>query len=422
MSWVDRQREAALTTPDGTRFVFLFEDLERSRAENASIFRFAEKSGAFIQRLSSGEDIYPITAIFSGADYDLIGADFWEKTKDPGVFLLEHPRFSGLKRVQLLSIRQRVAAKTADNQTIFDLVLHETLLIVQPSTVEDITSQILNTASDLNSESAAQYGDNTDFDNALAVVSAQGDANNFVDDMNDFFKDIAAKEAAINTAFDAQFLSVKSTIDNVNEEPLEFASNLTVFVSTPSRVAVNINDRINNYIGLLDNTIERYSYTSQELLAAVKNQGTLAALTSFSILSAMCQASVSDASYNARADVLLVADNITDSHDRVIDMIDEYLDELGNEEDPADRRLELSEAMNTLNDLVSLTISRLFEIAFTLRQERFITLEREYATVELTHKLYGYSDVNLDFLIETNQIKGDEIYLLPQNKEVVYYI
>ena len=94
--WRDRQRQAAITTPQGTRFEFLYEDLDRSRSENTSVFRFAEKSGAFIQRLSSGQDIYPLTIIFSGPDYDLIAADFWEKTKQPGVFLLEQPRFTGL--------------------------------------------------------------------------------------------------------------------------------------------------------------------------------------------------------------------------------------------------------------------------------------------------------------------------------------
>ena len=422
MTWVDRQREAALTTPDGTRFVFLYEDIERSRAENTSIFKFAEKSGAFIPRLSSGQDIYPLTAIFSGPNYDLTGEDFWEKTKEPGVFLLEHPRFTGLKRVQLLSIRQRVAAKTADNQTSFDLVLHETLLIVQPSTAEDSTAKILNLAGDLNAEAGKQYEDNAELDNVIAVVGAQEDSNNFIDDVNDFFKDIAAKEAAINTAFDAQFLSVKQTVDDIVDGPLEFSNNLAIFISTPSRVAININDRINAYTGLLDNTIERLSFSAESLLDAAKNEGALAVLSSLGIMSSMCQASVSDATYAAKSDVVIIADNIIDSNDRVIGMIDEYLDEFGNEDDPADRRFEVTEALNILNDLISLTISRLFEIAFTLRQERFIILDRDYVTVELAHKLYGFSDDNLDFLIETNKLKGDQIYEIPQGKEIVYYI
>lgn len=422
MSWIDRQREAAITTPDGTRFVFLFEDLERNRSENASVFRFAEKSGAFIQRLSSGQDIYPLTIIFSGPDYDLIGADFWEKTKQPGVFLLEHPRFTGLKRVQLLTIRQRIAAKTADNQTSFDVVLHETLEIVQPSTALDDTAEILNKSLELSGEAAKGFEDNTQLDNAVIVTELQAESTSFIGDMNDFFADIATKEAAINTAFDAQFLSVSAAVDEVVDEPLAFANNLAIFIATPSRVSVDVAERINTYDALFDNTIDRLTFSADDLLDAAKNKGALAMLVSLGIMSGECQASVTSADYSTRAEVIAIADKIIDLNDNIIEVLDEYSDAFGDEVDPADRRFEISDALNILNDLTSLTTARLFDVAFTLKQERFITLDRERDPVTLAHELYGFSDANLDFLIETNQLKGDEIFLIPQGKEIVYYI
>lgn len=422
MSWQDRQREAAITTPDGTRFVFLFEDLERNRSENTSIFKFAEKSGAFIQRLSSGQDIYPLTVIFSGADYDLTAEDFWEKTKQPGVFLLEHPRFIGLKRTQLLTIRERRAAKTADNQASFDIVLHETLEIVQPSTALDTTAQILITALKLSAESAKAFEVNAELDNALVVGDLQAESTSFIDDVNEFFAEIAAKEAAISAAFDAQFLSVQSTIDDIVEGPLEFADNLAVFVATPSRVFTDISDRIDAYGDLFDNTVDRLKFSVDDVLDAAKNKGALGVLTSMGIISGSCQASVSNASYATRALVIAIADKIIDMNDRTIELLDEYSDEFVQEDNPADRRFEITDARNIQNDLVSLTVGRLFEIAFTLRQERFITLDRERSTVDLAHELYGYSDDNLDFLIETNKLRGDKIYLIPQGTEIVYYI
>lgn len=422
MSWIDRQREAALTTPDGTRFVFLFEDLERSRSENTSVFRFAEESGAYIQRLSSGQDIYPITAIFSGADYDIAASEFWDKTKKPGVFILEHPRFNGLKRVQLLSIRERRAAKTADNQASFDLVLHETLEIVQPSTALDSTAQILNEALTLSGESAEAFEDNANLDNAIIVTELQQDSTTFIDDMNDLFADVAAKEDAINTAFNAQYLSVSSAVDNITDEPLEFSNNLAVFISTPSRVAVNIKDRVDAYEELLNRTIVRLSFSGDELLEAAKNKGALATLASLGIMSSVSQAAVSNATYGTRADVIEIADKIIDMNDNIITMLDDYSDNFNDEVDPADRRFEISDALDTLNGLISLTVSKLFDIAFTLKQERFITLDRERDTVTLAHELYGFSDDALDFLIETNQLKGNEIFLIPKGKEIVYYI
>jgi hypothetical protein len=422
MSWIDRQREAALTTPDGTRFVFLFEDLERSRAENASVFRFAQKSGAYIQRLSSGQDIYPLTAIFSGTDYDLVADEFWEKTKVPGVFSLEHPRFTGIKRVQLLSIRERRAAKSADNQASFDLVLHETLEIVQPTTSLDSTAQILSFAGDLSEEGSFAFEDNTKLDNAIIVTDLQQESTTFIDDMKNLFTDVAAKEAAINTAFDAQFLSVSSAVDSIVSEPLEFSSNLAVFIATPSRVAVSVNERINRYDELLNNTLARLSYSADDLLDASKNKAALATLTSLGIMSGVSQAAVTETTYTSRAEVIEIADKIIDLNDSIVAVLDEYSDQFNDETDPLDRRFEISDALNALNSLVSLTVARLFDIAFTLRQERFIILEKEYDTYNLTHKLYGFSDENLQLLIDTNQLKSNEIYLVPKGKEIVYYI
>ena len=422
MTWSDRKREAAVTTPDGTRFVFIYEDIERSRAENASIFKYAEKSGATIDRLSSGHDVYPITAIFSGPDYDLIAEDFWEKTKIPGVFLLEHPRFTGLKRVQLMTIRERIAAKSGDNQATFDLVLHETLVDTEPSTALDTTSQILEAALEVSAGAAAAFEDNAALDNALVVGDLQAESTSFIDDVNAFFADIAAQEAAFNAAFDAQYLSAQSAINNIVDGPIEFANNVAIFVATPSRVAVDVAARINAYEQLFDNTIDRVRFAGQQVVDALRNDAGLAVLTTFGILSGMCQSSVSSADYLTRADVLGIADRITNINDQTIAMLDEYSQAFNDQDDPADRRFEITEVTNSLNDLTSLTTAQLFNVAFTLKQERIISFEIERDTITLCHELYGYSDANWQMFITTNQLKGDELFLIPPRKEIVYYI
>jgi hypothetical protein len=422
MGWDDRKRQAALTTPDNKRFEFDYEDLERSRAENASIFKFAEKSGARIPRQSSGHDIYPLTAIFNGDNYDIIGEEFWQATKVPGEFFLEHPRFVGIKRVQLMTIRQRVAAKSGDNETKFDMVLHETLPESLPSTALDATTQILNTGLELLGEAGDSYAGNVELDNALVVGELQAESTSFIDDVNSFFADIAAQEAALSAAFDAQFLSVSAAIDNMVDGPLEFANNAAIFVATPSRVAVDIGTRITAYEDLFDNTIDRLSFAVDEVIDAAHNRGALAMLTSMGIISGMCQSAVSDASYLTRGAVLNISDRIVAINDRTIAMLDEYSDAFNDEDDPADRRFEITEATNILNDLVSLTTGRLYDVAFTLKQERIIVFDTERDTVTLTHELYGYTDADFDFLVATNKLKSDELYFIPPYKEIVYYI
>jgi len=421
-TWRDRQREAAITTPDGTRFTFLFEDLERSRSENASIFKFAERSGALVQRLSSGQDIYPLTIIFTGADYDLIAESFWQKTKQPGVFILEHPRFPGFKRVQLLNIRVRIAAKTGDNQAAFDAVFHETINFTLPETALDSTTQILQTSNALNESAATAFADNAELGDELIVPALEQKSRSIVDNIYSVFSSTAAKESALNTAFNAQYLTVQENINNITGGPLEFARSLAIFISTPSRVATSIDDRIGSYIKLFDNTESSLVSAAADVLEAAKNKAALALISGLINISGMCQASVSDADYLTRADIISVADEIIDVSDRAIVLLDEYSDRFNDELDPAARRFEITDTINILNDLTSLTIARLFDIAFTLKQERFITLDAERDPVTLTHELYGFSDDNLDFLIATNSLKGDELFLIPKGKEIVYYI
>ena len=420
--WQDRQRQAALTTPDGTRFEFLYEDVDRNRSENASVFRFAEKSGALIKRLSSGEDIYPLSLIFSGPDYDIIAEDFWQKTKVPGVFLLEHPRFKGLLRVQLLTIRQRIAAKSGDNQSIFDVVLHETLELTAPLTTEDETAKVLEAAEETNKQAAEAFAGNAVLDKPGKLARLQARLNKFLDSANDKFKAIAAKEAAIKAAFDAQYLSAKSALDKVLEKPLELANNVTVFMSTVSRVRIDVRERIAQYKSLADETLNELQRDIIDPLEDAKNKAIEAVLTLHSIVSGMGQSAVSAAIYQTRAEVIAVIDEIVDIADATIELTDEYSDSFNEEVDPADRRYEITDAVNTVNELTSLVTAQLFAIAFTLKQERIITLDKDRDLYTLTHELYGFTEENLALLIETNQIKGDKLFIVPQGTEIVYYI
>lgn len=422
MSWQDRQREAALTTPDGTRFTFLYEDLERNRSENASVFRFAEKSGAFIQRLSSGQDIYPLSIIFSGEDYDLIAADFWERTKLPGVFSLEHPRFKGPLRVQLLTIRQRIAAKTSDNQTTFDAVFHETLELSAPETARDLTALVLQSTENLNAEAAESFTDNVKLEKFSEVTKTQSKFDKFIDSVNDKLEFIAAKEAAIKTAFDAQFLSAKSAVERLVAAPLELANNVTSFVNSVSRTAIDVKQRINAFEELANETLDEFSTVTQDFIDTVVNNASLVVLTVNSLLGAMSQSAVSNASYGSKIDVIEVVDQIIDISDSTIALLDEYVEEINAEEDPANRRFEITDAINNHNELISTVTAQLFAIAFTLKQERIITLDRPRDPITLTHELYGFTEDNLTLLIESNFLKGEELFEIPQGKDIVYFI
>ena len=62
------------------------------------------------------------------------------------------------------------------------------------------------------------------------------------------------------------------------------------------------------------------------------------------------------------------------------------------------------------------------DLAFSLKQEKRIVLDRAFTPIELTAELYGAVDAQLDTLIQSNQLTGSEILEIPKGREIVYYI
>ncbi len=67
----------------------------------------------------------------------------------------------------------------------------------------------------------------------------------------------------------------------------------------------------------------------------------------------------------------------------------------------------------------------LLEASFNLAVEKRFTLNRERAPIEITITEYGElgdEDSNFDLFIASNQLKGNDILLLPAGREVVVYV
>lgn len=84
--------------------------------------------------------------------------------------------------------------------------------------------------------------------------------------------------------------------------------------------------------------------------------------------------------------------------------------------------VDTGEAYQALQQSTALAAGYLVGLSFTLAQERRVTLDRARTIVDLAAELYGTVDDTLDFLIDTNDLSGDEIIELPAGRTVVYYV
>jgi len=63
------------------------------------------------------------------------------------------------------------------------------------------------------------------------------------------------------------------------------------------------------------------------------------------------------------------------------------------------------------------------KVSFSLVPERSIVLDRPRTIIDLCAQLYPRDnlDEKLDFLINTNDLSGDELLELPRGRKILYY-
>ena len=122
MSWQDRLREAAYTSPSGIRFLFLYEDIRFSVDKKTTAFDFPDAEGTYIQDFGNTGRRYPFRVIFAGPDYDLKATAFSAALAEPGIGKLETPLYGAIDVVPFGTITRRDALKSAGNQAIFEIV------------------------------------------------------------------------------------------------------------------------------------------------------------------------------------------------------------------------------------------------------------------------------------------------------------
>ena len=73
-------------------------------------------------------------------------------------------------------------------------------------------------------------------------------------------------------------------------------------------------------------------------------------------------------------------------------------------------------------ELITASVNFLVRLSFELRQERSRVLNQHRTCIDLTAELYGDPDRYLDLFIRTNQIEGDELFLIRAGRQIVWYV
>lgn len=414
MAWQDRLKEAAYTSPNGTRTVFQYENVGKSVTKKTSGFEFPDADGTFVQDLGHSGRRYPLRLFFSGDDYDLEADAFEETLIERGVGKLEHPLYGTVDVVPFGAITRRDDLKTAANQAIIQVTFWETIGLIYPSSQQDPGTAVLNAVSDYNNAAAEAFEEDTDLDSAVERVTFRNDYLAIFDQTRSTLQPIADAQDDVRQQFDAIADSINTGIDVLISDPLTLGFQTTLMVQSPARALQDITARLDAYRALADSII-----TGDDAVAEQGNDSRNANAFHGADLFAMTYVtgsavSVVNNEFLTKSEALVAAEVVLAQFEDVAAWREDNFVSL--------EEVDTGEAYQKLQEAVALTAGFLVEISFSLKQERRVVLDRARTIIDLAAELYGTIDADLDFLINSNNLSGSEILELPRGREIVYFV
>jgi len=414
MPWQQRLREAAYTSPNGTRLTFDFEDVRREVDKKTTGFTFPDADGTFVQQNGRSGRRLPLRIFFWGDDYDLEAAAFDAALLENGVGRLEHPAYGQLDVVPFGTITQRDDLKTAANQAVFELTFWETINLVFPASLADPASEVLSAVSAYNTAAAEDFEGLTTLTSAVQTATFRNEYLALVGAAESGLQAIANEQDDVRQQFDAIVDSVTQGINVLVRDPLTLAFQTSLLIQAPARALSSIQARLDAYGNLATSIISgedaiaessadvrvSNAFHTDDLFASGYVTGSIV--------------SVVNTSFQTKTAALSAAEVILTQFNNVQAWREANFSAL--------LEIDTGGSYQRLQEAVALAAGLLVEISFSLKQERRFTLQHPRTMIDLTAELYGEVDAQLDFFIDSNDLSGSEMIEIPRGREIVFYI
>lgn len=405
MSWKSKldNIKFSIKTGDGKEYFPLWKSTEKTKEYNTSSYDFIDVEKSLVERKKPKSNKYPLTFYFQGDDNIEQSESFEKSADDKRYWTVTHP-FYGTIKGQPLSIGRNdndynVTEITVDfwETIIFDFP--KSNLSIQDNTLVRRDSIINNSA---NSYSARPVQKSED-------IQKNKESNSLV---SKSFETIQSDETNVdyqNSLSKAQ----KSTNNLLSNPNIAILDSQSLF-SGPSTYDTLVLPRVNAYKTAYNTLFRGFESVADKMF--FESQGA-------TCISNLCYTAVN---YNFETDYLIVSDVyyvtklISDIYDDYVSRIDGAIVSnysIGNTYSPS------PVVQNELQELVLLTISNLYEMAFDAQQERFFYLPKDSNIILLTHKYYGLANnENIQRFREINDIKLKELFRIKKGRKIKYYV
>lgn len=404
MTWENRLREAAYTSPSGTRLTFQYEDVGRTVSVKGATFEFTDADGTFVQDLGRTGRRYPLRMFFSGADCDLQATAFEDALNERGQGTLEHPAYGSVLVVPFGDISRRDDLVSAANQAVLEVTFFQTNGLIYPSPVADTAGTVADQVAAAEEAQAQWFGAAFVESTATVLADLRSRYNAALNTASDILRPIADTVTGTQRAFDQIQTSITRGLDVLIGQPLTLAYQTIQLIKTPARISQQVGARLDAY----SNLFQQYIGRPAENRTALYTRDLFASTTA----TATAQAAFST-TYTRRPEAVQAAEQLLAQLDVLAAWRDEQFAAQGEVDDGS--------SWQATQDLLATVAGALVDQSFDLAAERVLVLTSDRSIIDVCFEVYGSVDDKLDMLMADNDLSGDEIVELPRGRRIVYY-
>lgn len=412
MAYADRLRGAAYTSPSGTRFELQFDDLERSGGKKASVHEFPQRDDVEVQDLGNAAERYPMSAYFTGDDYDQRADAFKAALGESGPGTLHHPRWGDIP-VFIMGWTQSekfvdglgradfkldfIKVKPATEIEVFpvtEVAQADAITAITDESIASVTAEAAEAFAPINAADVTACQEIESTVNAAAVENLEA---------------IVAQDPKKATTFRDISRGIENGIDSIAASPLKVFQDVAAIMKLPAQLITKITGKIEAYRSLIVATLESIPRSYAQALAQA--QALYCALGG--VLSATTVGTLA-----SRSEAIAAAEAAEELAATVAEAIEGYEATVeGYRADP--------EIASAMAEAAAVAKASLIERAYSLRAERRVVLATDRTPLDfiasVTADLSAGLEGPLDEFIEANGLHGAELLLIPAGREVVYY-
>jgi hypothetical protein len=424
MAWSDDiQTPLIIITGDGSQFtdVLWKNDAVKELDFNIAEFDFPSVRGSYINRGQPKGRKFSFNIFFQGDDHLDNALAFEKATLDPRPWKVTHPIFKSIL-VQPSSLKFDYSgfSVTQVTGTLLETIEYGVIQIVQSPrnsilfakqemddlSVQSYEAQILQLRPTVNDINTLKGFNKLVYDINVKMVKLTTDAGGYFNAFNAANASLLALSSAPADAL--------RNLQTVLNYPSQFVNTIKVRISTIQSSLDSLITQVNNLSGVKDKV--NFQKTGTTLVSSMS----IASVTSYDGDGNLVEGTTLP-DYLTKEDVLAIITALQYALNLFLSALDSIQTDNGGNEDSF---VPDADDITNLINLTNQTISNLYTIALSSKQERIVILERDSNVVLLTHRFYGLdqADANIDFFMKTNNILLDEYLQIKKGRTLKFYI